>query len=146
MKCPIQKQAIRTAQNTKKNRTLQTFRINYSCVFFIFQWFLFKISENKLSKKCWVTALVRSMTFIGSLKQFKLCFNTRLQVQWSGLVAAILPLKGPCLCISFPDVIVIFKCNLKAKFLCSTFRMCTIGGRIKRKCCLVNDLICLFNL
>jgi len=38
--------------------------------FFIFLFFLIYNFLYELSKKCWATALVRSMIFIGSLHQF----------------------------------------------------------------------------
>jgi len=40
----------------------------YFCVFRIFIFFFIDYFLNEFSKKYWVTALVRSMTFIGSLK------------------------------------------------------------------------------
>jgi len=54
---------------------------NYIFVFFGFFFFSFLFIDNFLnefSKKCWVTALVRSMTFIGSLNQFKAIANLTL--------------------------------------------------------------------
>ena len=48
----------------------------YFCVFgFFFDFFFIYYFLNEFSKKCWVTALVRSMTFIGGLNQFSAIAN-----------------------------------------------------------------------
>jgi len=50
----------------------------YFCVFRIFIFFIFFFIDyflKEFSKKCWVTALVRSMIFIGGLNQFKAIAN-----------------------------------------------------------------------
>jgi len=54
--------------------TQQTFRQTIFLCFSDFFFFSFFIDNflNEFSKKCWVTTLVRSMTFIGSLNRFKL--------------------------------------------------------------------------
>jgi len=54
--------------------TQHTFRKHIFFVFFGFFCFYFLFIDNFLkefSKKCWVTALVRSMTFIGSINYFR---------------------------------------------------------------------------
>jgi len=61
-----------TTQNSYNIMTQQTFRKHIFLCFSDF--FIFFFIDNFLkefSKKCWVTALVRSMTFIGGLNQFK---------------------------------------------------------------------------
>ena len=58
-------------KNTKNTKTQQTFRKKLCFVFFGFSTFFFIDNFlNELSKKCWVTALVWSMTFIVDLNQF----------------------------------------------------------------------------
>ena len=58
-------------KNTHYIMTQHTFRRNYIFVFSDFFIFFFIYNFlNEFSKKYWVTALVRSMTFIESLNQF----------------------------------------------------------------------------
>jgi len=58
-------------KNTHNIMTQHTFRRNYIFVFSDFFIFFFIYNFlNEFSKKYWVTALVRSMTFIESLNQF----------------------------------------------------------------------------
>jgi len=60
-------------KNSYNIMTQQTFRKHiFLCFsdFSVFLFFLLIISFFFFSKKCWVTALVRSMTFIGGLNQF----------------------------------------------------------------------------
>jgi len=71
----------RTKQNTDYTKTQQTLRNNYFCVFRIFLlFFLFSIFNylKDFSKKCWITALVRSMKNIGGLNQFSSAANLTL--------------------------------------------------------------------
>ena len=66
-------------KHTGQHKTHRTQRRNIhsenNYLFFIFGCFYFDffIDDflNNLSRKCWVTALVRSMTFIGGLNQFE---------------------------------------------------------------------------
>jgi len=62
-----------TQNNTQKNVERQDATYNQHntmfCVFRIFLSFIYNFL-NDFSKKCWVTALVRSMNFIGGLNQF----------------------------------------------------------------------------
>jgi len=71
------KQNGTNTKNNIKNVKRKTFRINNFCVLIINYFLRFKIFLNQPSKKFLITALVQLMTFIGSLNQFKLCFNTR---------------------------------------------------------------------
>jgi len=67
-------------------------------VFFGFFCFCFLFIDNFLkefSKKCWVTALVRSMTFIGGLNQFKLKWRQK----WKTDVSAVLLDSNYLLCM-----------------------------------------------
>jgi len=58
-------------KHTQNPKMQQTFRVNYFLCFSDFS-ILFCINDvlNDFSKKCWVTALVRSITLIGHLNQF----------------------------------------------------------------------------
>ena len=67
----------KTLTTSWRNRRLEklyfgVFR-NFFYIFFFIDNFL-----NEFSKKCWVTALERSMTFIGSLNQFLAIANLTL--------------------------------------------------------------------
>jgi len=60
------KQTHRTAQKHVEFQDTATIEKNIFCVFRIFIYYFL----NDFSKKCWVTVLVRSMTFIVCLNQF----------------------------------------------------------------------------
>jgi len=72
------KNDTKTRTTSWRNRHLEKL---YFCVFRIF---LIHNFLNELSKKCWVTALVRSMNFIGSgsLNQFWAIANLTLSQQF----------------------------------------------------------------
>jgi len=62
----------RTSQKTEYTKTQQTLRNTYFLCFSDFSVLLFSIFNylKDFSKKCWITALVRSMKNIGGLNQF----------------------------------------------------------------------------
>jgi len=72
----------RKSQNTKYTKTQQTLKSNNFCVSFGFFWvggnFNFQLLKGLLQRKCWVTALVRSMKNIGGLNQFSAAANITL--------------------------------------------------------------------
>jgi len=68
-------------KNSYNIMTQQTFRKHIFLCFSDFSVFYFLFIDNFLkefSKKCWVTALVRSTTFIGGLNQFSAIANLTL--------------------------------------------------------------------
>jgi len=72
-KWPVQKLTQGTTQKLLQHHDATDIKTNYIFVLFWFLFFYFLFIDNflnELSKKCWATALVRSMTFIGSLNQF----------------------------------------------------------------------------
>jgi len=73
-KWPVQKQTHRTAQKKQKTprRNRHSEKTLFLCVTDCFTCFIIYDFLNYFSKKCYVTALVRSMTFVGVLNSFKL--------------------------------------------------------------------------
>jgi len=71
-KWPVQKLTQGTTQKLLQDHDATDIQKTIFCVFRIFFFLFFFIDNflNEFSKKCWVTALVRSMTFIGGLNQF----------------------------------------------------------------------------
>jgi len=69
-KSPVQKQTHRTAKkNTEHQDATDIQNKLFFSDFIIFVYFIYDFL-NDISKKCRITALVRSMTFIGGLNQF----------------------------------------------------------------------------
>jgi len=73
-KWPIQKQTHRTTHKHVEHQGATDIQKKLVLLFFI----LFIILLNNFSNKCRVTALVRSMPFIGGLNQFKAIANLTL--------------------------------------------------------------------
>jgi len=73
----------RTSQNTVKQGRNRHKEITIFCVFRFFC-FLFSIFNylKDFSRKCWITALVRSMKIIGGLNQFSAAANLTLIQHW----------------------------------------------------------------
>jgi len=70
-KWPVQKPTHRTTQKHVEHYDVTDRKKLFVCVFRIFIFLIFFYNFlNEFSKKCWVTALVRSITFIGSLNKF----------------------------------------------------------------------------
>ena len=70
----------KTHRTSEYTKTQQTLRNNYFVFFGFFWGVLFSIFNylKDFSKKCWITALVRSMKNIGGLKQFSAAANLTL--------------------------------------------------------------------
>ena len=77
---PYKNQHTERHKNTKNTMTQQTLR---KCYWFVFFGFLYNFL-NEFSKKCWVTALIRSMTFIGSFNQVYAIANLTLPSTFLG--------------------------------------------------------------
>jgi len=67
----------KTRTTSWRNRHLEKLYVVFFG-FFIFLFFFIYNLLNEFSKKCWVTALVRSITFIGILNQFSAIANLTL--------------------------------------------------------------------
>jgi len=91
-------------KNSYSIMTQQTFRKHIFLCFSDFSFFIFFFIDNfikEFSKKCWVTALVRSMTFIGGLNQFNAIANLTLSQHFFGeekekkmhLISPTMPLR-----------------------------------------------------
>ena len=66
----VQKLIQETTQKLLQHHDVTDIQKNYIFVFSDFYFLFIDNFLNEFSKKCWVTALVRSMTFIGSLNHF----------------------------------------------------------------------------
>jgi len=60
----------KTLTTSWRNRHLENIYFLYFSDFYIFIFFFIDNFLKEFSKKCWVTALVRSMTFTGGFNQF----------------------------------------------------------------------------